>query len=137
MTTPRGDVTLVGGAKPHGSHLSRTSVPNQDQAVSEDPLRLLPSVPGDSGGRIVESSQTSIPREITVSVPIGRTTPQAAVSPRAACTTGVISIGTPVSSRKTIIIGARVYASGCLLYTSDAADEEDSVDLGGRRIIKN
>ena len=25
---------------------------------------------------------------------------------------------------------------GCLLYTSDAADEEDSVDLGGRRIIK-
>src|SRR5664279_4312301 len=24
-------------------------------------------------------------------------------------------------------------ASGCLLYTSDAADEEDSVDLGGRR----
>ena len=24
----------------------------------------------------------------------------------------------------------------CLLYTSDAADEEDSVDLGGRRIIK-
>src|SRR5665648_1281666 len=24
----------------------------------------------------------------------------------------------------------------CLFYTSDAADEEDSVDLGGRRIIK-
>ena len=24
----------------------------------------------------------------------------------------------------------------CLLYTSDAVDEEDSVDLGGRRIIK-
>eukprot|EP00658_Telonema_sp_P-2_P023109 TRINITY_DN19253_c0_g1_i5.p1 TRINITY_DN19253_c0_g1~~TRINITY_DN19253_c0_g1_i5.p1 ORF type:complete len:124 (-),score=35.61 TRINITY_DN19253_c0_g1_i5:90-461(-) len=30
-----------------------------------------------------------------------------------------------------------VYAeeNDCLLYTSDAADEEDSVDLGGRRII--
>ena len=27
-------------------------------------------------------------------------------------------------------------SSSCLLYTSDAADEEDSVDLGGRRIIK-
>eukprot|EP00658_Telonema_sp_P-2_P068104 TRINITY_DN5702_c0_g1_i7.p1 TRINITY_DN5702_c0_g1~~TRINITY_DN5702_c0_g1_i7.p1 ORF type:complete len:126 (+),score=51.71 TRINITY_DN5702_c0_g1_i7:78-455(+) len=27
-------------------------------------------------------------------------------------------------------------AVSCLLYTSDAADEEDSVDLGGRRIIK-
>src|SRR5664279_498222 len=27
------------------------------------------------------------------------------------------------------------WLKGCLLYTSDAADEEDSVDLGGRRII--
>src|SRR5665648_1195794 len=31
-------------------------------------------------------------------------------------------------------VGYIVYT--CLLYTSDAADEEDSVDLGGRRIIK-
>ena len=33
----------------------------------------------------------------------------------------------------------RFYAThfaGCLLYTSDAADERSSVDLGGRRIIK-
>ena len=28
-------------------------------------------------------------------------------------------------------------ANACLLYTSDAADERSSVDLGGRRIIKN
>ena len=27
-------------------------------------------------------------------------------------------------------------SSRCLLYTSDAADERSSVDLGGRRIIK-
>ena len=27
-------------------------------------------------------------------------------------------------------------SSCCLLYTSDAADERSSVDLGGRRIIK-
>ena len=27
-------------------------------------------------------------------------------------------------------------ANSCLLYTSDAADERSSVDLGGRRIIK-
>src|SRR5674536_373382 len=34
-------------------------------------------------------------------------------------------------------VGALSELSGdCLLYTSDAADEEDSVDLGGRRIIK-
>src|SRR5664280_2644019 len=31
---------------------------------------------------------------------------------------------------------SRVKLHSCLLYTSDAADEEDSVDLGGRRIIK-
>eukprot|EP00656_Telonema_subtile_P053442 TRINITY_DN7756_c0_g1_i3.p1 TRINITY_DN7756_c0_g1~~TRINITY_DN7756_c0_g1_i3.p1 ORF type:complete len:361 (-),score=88.77 TRINITY_DN7756_c0_g1_i3:8-1090(-) len=31
---------------------------------------------------------------------------------------------------------AAVNSYTCLLYTSDAADEEDSVDLGGRRIIK-
>src|SRR5678815_2859013 len=28
------------------------------------------------------------------------------------------------------------HINGCLLYTSDAADERSSVDLGGRRIIK-
>ena len=28
------------------------------------------------------------------------------------------------------------YIDTCLLYTSDAADERSSVDLGGRRIIK-
>ncbi|WDT36796.1 hypothetical protein PVA38_11185 [Streptococcus pneumoniae D39] len=30
----------------------------------------------------------------------------------------------------------RLILSICLLYTSDAADEARSVDLGGRRIIK-
>ena len=29
-----------------------------------------------------------------------------------------------------------VHPRHCLLYTSDAADERSSVDLGGRRIIK-
>ena len=41
------------------------------------------------------------------------------------------------SSRRRIIPYAWLtrYRS-CLLYTSDAADERSSVDLGGRRIIK-
>ena len=30
----------------------------------------------------------------------------------------------------------RTSLEACLLYTSDAADERSSVDLGGRRIIK-
>ena len=29
-----------------------------------------------------------------------------------------------------------VWVTDCLLYTSDAADERSSVDLGGRRILK-
>ena len=29
-----------------------------------------------------------------------------------------------------------IHNQPCLLYTSDAADERSSVDLGGRRIIK-
>ena len=31
---------------------------------------------------------------------------------------------------------SKVENNNCLLYTSDAADERSSVDLGGRRIIK-
>ena len=33
-------------------------------------------------------------------------------------------------------VSAHTYVNLCLLYTSDAADERSSVDLGGRRIIK-
>ena len=33
-------------------------------------------------------------------------------------------------------VGATGHGYPCLLYTSDAADERSSVDLGGRRIIK-
>ena len=32
--------------------------------------------------------------------------------------------------------GIHIFGEVCLLYTSDAADELDGVDLGGRRIIK-
>ena len=35
---------------------------------------------------------------------------------------------------QTVVVRGR--ACVCLLYTSDAADERSSVDLGGRRIIK-
>src|SRR5678815_6191191 len=34
------------------------------------------------------------------------------------------------------VINRMGFNNGCLLYTSDAADERSSVDLGGRRIIK-
>ena len=36
-----------------------------------------------------------------------------------------------------LVVGVvRAQLEACLLYTSDAADERSSVDLGGRRIIK-
>ena len=41
---------------------------------------------------------------------------------------------------RTGVVGLQIHAAvsrtPCLLYTSDAADERSSVDLGGRRIIK-
>src|SRR5664279_1020944 len=42
-----------------------------------------------------------------------------------------------VKFRKPVLPGDQLImeVKVCLLYTSDAADEEDSVDLGGRRII--
>src|SRR5678816_2528247 len=39
-------------------------------------------------------------------------------------------------SRTSTRPGGRAVIRVCLLYTSDAADERSSVDLGGRRIIK-
>ena len=40
------------------------------------------------------------------------------------------------SQKKVQTYSSRTMRWGCLLYTSDAADERSSVDLGGRRIIK-
>src|SRR5678815_6115752 len=56
-----------------------------------------------------------------------------------------LSVSCPPSSYPTYPGGAPIrrdtecfsmYSDICLLYTSDAADERSSVDLGGRRIIK-
>ena len=57
---------------------------------------------------------------------------------KAATTVRATPIGTPVSANPKNEGGRRNSGEGCscLLYTSDAADERSSVDLGGRRIIK-
>eukprot|EP00658_Telonema_sp_P-2_P017021 TRINITY_DN1658_c0_g1_i8.p1 TRINITY_DN1658_c0_g1~~TRINITY_DN1658_c0_g1_i8.p1 ORF type:complete len:195 (-),score=56.97 TRINITY_DN1658_c0_g1_i8:48-632(-) len=49
-----------------------------------------------------------------------------------------VHCGRGVSRSSTLVIAYLMHYENkiCLLYTSDAADEEDSVDLGGRRIIK-
>ena len=52
---------------------------------------------------------------------------------------GVVNIVTGAGPTGQAIVdhpGIDKIAFTCLLYTSDAADERSSVDLGGRRIIK-
>eukprot|EP00658_Telonema_sp_P-2_P065423 TRINITY_DN54665_c0_g1_i1.p2 TRINITY_DN54665_c0_g1~~TRINITY_DN54665_c0_g1_i1.p2 ORF type:complete len:114 (-),score=21.90 TRINITY_DN54665_c0_g1_i1:94-435(-) len=51
---------------------------------------------------------------------------------------GAINWAAPISNIPNVTLRQHCMAvvRSCLLYTSDAADEEDSVDLGGRRIIK-
>ena len=52
-------------------------------------------------------------------------------------TSGASAQGSEMSSRSTNEgSGGSKRSVVCLLYTSDAADERSSVDLGGRRIIK-
>ena len=41
-----------------------------------------------------------------------------------------------LAARNAENLAAKMKEVNCLLYTSDAADERSSVDLGGRRIIK-
>ena len=48
---------------------------------------------------------------------------------------GCGAVGSGTAGFGTAGIGADC-GCACLLYTSDAADERSSVDLGGRRIIK-
>ena len=42
----------------------------------------------------------------------------------------------PLNLEKVLSLIKYFMITTCLLYTSDAADERSSVDLGGRRIIK-
>ena len=54
-----------------------------------------------------------------------------------ACSCRARSSSRPIAARSTILRSTdRSRTTRCLLYTSDAADERSSVDLGGRRIIK-
>ena len=46
------------------------------------------------------------------------------------------AFASPKEAVLTAIDAQRALSLPCLLYTSDAADERSSVDLGGRRIIK-
>src|SRR5678815_3042444 len=90
---------------------------------------------GRSGGRITVGSRppggTSSPLVWCGSFTVRPTPTSGGSGPRVWLTGSTIAGvcgGTTGSSRGTGV------PMGCLLYTSDAADERSSVDLGGRRI---
>ena len=59
------------------------------------------------------------------------------IRPRVGVSLGFSGLGAPRSPGDTeASADPFAKAKACLLYTSDAADERSSVDLGGRRIIK-
>ena len=49
---------------------------------------------------------------------------------------GNLALAGKLPARLSSSVAATSRCKICLLYTSDAADERSSVDLGGRRIIK-
>src|SRR5678815_942661 len=52
------------------------------------------------------------------------------------CGGGAQLFAEPLHGRVALAARMPEHLNVCLLYTSDAADERSSVDLGGRRIIK-
>ena len=48
----------------------------------------------------------------------------------------LVLLAVDLDLRAAVLAGEDPVTDLCLLYTSDAADERSSVDLGGRRIIK-
>ena len=70
---------------------------------------------------------------LPVEMPI-RTADQQPLEVHRACRCRFAAFGAPKMHLPDV--GGREWHRRCLLYTSDAADERSSVDLGGRRIIK-
>src|SRR5665648_885007 len=135
--------TLTGHLMPEVDLAGGVRDPEAPAEVPLDPVRVAKGVAGVVDATCAELG-TTVPR---ISVEPGR----AIVGPT---TLTLYTVGTvkPVTvderltrlyvsvdggmsdNLRPALYGARYTA--CLLYTSDAADEEDSVDLGGRRIIK-
>src|SRR5674536_292757 len=138
----------------HASHTSRLGMSydlpcNFGSLMRLHPFRLItfvhqddpaPSLPNPlryaGGSQLLRASPPARPASVLCSSRI----PPLGVLPLALPT--VTGAGRAVSGRAFTRStrepgpGSCCLYAGCLLYTSDAADEEDSVDLGGRRIIK-
>src|SRR5664279_5764115 len=78
-------------------------------------------------------------RGVRVGPPRAPAAPRVAAASARACaesvardTPSALAIWAGLSPRARRAVAATSLSASCLLYTSDAADEEDSVDLGGR-----
>src|SRR5678815_4804752 len=79
-----------------------------------------------------ESDARAIGASLFASTTLPRSSPAAA----GACAGVPVGVGPCAGTKRTPLAIMRPRATvACLLYTSDAADERSSVDLGGRRII--
>src|SRR5674536_400389 len=107
-------------SSPSSDALSREScfIPKRTRCPSNRKKNDVRPAPGPEAGVVIR------PRILS-----SISTPPSAI--RRALISALLSLTSPLIH---ILKAALAYI--CLLYTSDAADEEDSVDLGGRRIIK-
>eukprot|EP00658_Telonema_sp_P-2_P058807 TRINITY_DN47385_c0_g1_i1.p2 TRINITY_DN47385_c0_g1~~TRINITY_DN47385_c0_g1_i1.p2 ORF type:complete len:118 (+),score=30.31 TRINITY_DN47385_c0_g1_i1:54-356(+) len=89
---------------------------------------------------IRDRSQHELPRLKSVTSPAPRSSCRILLPQPPAVVMSHCSADPVMQSRAALTAGVPSALSAdnttCLLYTSDAADEEDSVDLGGRRVVK-
>src|SRR5674536_40690 len=147
---------MANSTRPLAISASRPVLPDSPNFVAMFAAMLLP--PGVSTRQLTSNEAASTSATAIVS-PSARPRPSitALISPgRLGGSTAVLIISHRVapsaSAASRFVVGTWARTSreiaemigkiitsnttACLLYTSDAADEEDSVDLGGRRIIK-
>ena len=75
-------------------------------------------------------------RDLVRSRGLGDVYKRQASGPTSVCQPNTVTLNASAGSSWLWSNGATTQSITCLLYTSDAADERSSVDLGGRRIIK-
>eukprot|EP00656_Telonema_subtile_P012922 TRINITY_DN16540_c0_g1_i3.p1 TRINITY_DN16540_c0_g1~~TRINITY_DN16540_c0_g1_i3.p1 ORF type:complete len:221 (-),score=30.34 TRINITY_DN16540_c0_g1_i3:84-746(-) len=106
--------------------LARAPIAIHTRAVST-PLHLLPECQEGSGLELEDGAALFNLELVAVNVALSHGHTDAALA--------VFLSGGELVLEFLALFGEEGELEGCLLYTSDAADEEDSVDLGGRRII--
>src|SRR5664280_1700761 len=101
-------------------------------------------IAGAGVAAVIAGAMKTIAETVPVSDPTGGAVAPPAAAPAAGAAGAAAAGPEPPAGATPSVVTTNARGSdsrllrncSCLLYTSDAADEEDSVDLGGRRIIK-